>query len=122
MVRIMQRRRTRRSGRTRRAAATGALLGVVLALLPRPVASRSAHECPPPPPGVAALVPAPDHCAHAQPGPCDDMLGCLSAPPAMLTAPAGARVLDVRIAVQAAPGPALHGRLALGPPTPPPNS
>jgi hypothetical protein len=112
----------RRKRWVRRVAAGVALAGVVLALLPRPVASQSAHECPPPPSGVVALIPAPDHCHHAQPGPCEDMLGCLSAPPAMLTVPAGARLLDVHTAVRATPGPALHGRLALGPPTPPPNS
>jgi hypothetical protein len=50
------------------------------------------------------------------------MLGCLATPPAMLTAPAGVRTLDAHVAESAAPTPTLHGRLALGPPTPPPNS
>ena len=112
----------RRKRWVRRVAAGVALAGVVLALLPRPVASQSGHDCPPPPAGVAALIPAPEHCHHAQPGPCDDMLGCLSAPPAMLTASAGARPLAVHAAVVVTPGSVLHGRLALGPPTPPPNS
>lgn len=116
---ILMERRTRRARRT---AAIAALLGVVLALLPRPAAAHPAHECPPPAAGVPALAPAPQHCEHAQPGPCGDMLGCLSAPPAMLAAPAGARQLDVHTAVVATPGSVLHGRLALGPPTPPPNS
>jgi hypothetical protein len=95
---------------------------VALAMLPRPAAARSSHDCPPPPAGVAALAPAPEHCHHAQSGPCGDMLGCLATPPAMLAASAGVRLLAVQIPVPAAPAAALHGRLALGPPTPPPNS
>jgi hypothetical protein len=111
----------RRTKGTRRTAVL-ALACVALALLPRPAAAQAGHECPSPPTGAAAIVPAPEHCHHTQPGPCGDMLGCLSAPPAVLTAPAGARLLDVHVAVVPTPGPALHGRLALGPPTPPPNS
>ena len=99
-----------------------ALFGVILALLPRPAAANPSHECPPPAAGVAALAPAPDHCRHAQSGPCGDVLGCLATPPAMLTAPVAARALDGHAAVVATPSPVLRGRLALGPPTPPPNS
>jgi hypothetical protein len=99
-----------------------ALFGVMLAWFPRPAAAHPSHDCPPPPAGVAALAPAPEHCHHAQSGPCGDMLGCLATPPAMLTAPAGARLPDVHPAVPATPDPVRHGRLALGPPTPPPNS
>jgi hypothetical protein len=99
-----------------------ALCGVMLAWLPRPVASQPSHDCPPPPPGVAAVAPAPEHCHHAQSGPCGDMLGCLATPPAMLAAPASPGPVDVRTGALVTPAPTLHGRLALGPPTPPPNS
>ena len=99
-----------------------ALFGVMLAWMPRPVASQPSHECPPPPPGVTAVAPAPEHCHHTQSGPCGDMLGCLATPPAMLAAPAGPGPVDVHTAVLVTPARALHGRLALGPPTPPPNS
>jgi hypothetical protein len=98
-----------------------ALCSVMLAWLPRPADSQPSHPCPPPPPGVAAVAPAPEHCHHAQSGPCGDMLGCLATPPAMLVGAAGIRLLAARAAVPAAPAPALHDRLALGPPTPPPN-
>jgi len=111
-----------RTRRTRRTGAALTLVALALAWLPRPAVARPAHDCPPPAAGVAALAPASDHCHHPQSGPCGDMLGCLATPPAMLTAPADARLLDVHSAVVATPGPALHGRLALGPPTPPPNS
>jgi len=99
-----------------------ALFGVMLAWFPRPAAAHPSHDCPPPPAGVAALAPAPEHCHHAQPGPCGDMLGCLATPPATLAAPAGVLPFDVRTAALVTPASALHGRLALGPPTPPPNS
>ena len=107
--------------RARRAAAIAALLGVVLALLPRPAAAAPAHECPPPASGAPALAPAPQHCEHAQPGPCGDMLGCLATPPAMLAVAAGVLPFDGHPAALVTPAPKLHGRLALGPPTPPPN-
>ena len=102
--------------------ASVALFGVMLAWLPRPVASQPSHECPPPPPGVTAVAPAPEHCHHPQSGPCGDMLGCLATPPAMLAPPAGPGPVDVHTAVRVTPAPTLHGWLALGPPTPPPNS
>ena len=99
-----------------------ALFGVILAWLPRPAAANPSHECPPPAAGVAALAPAAQHCEHVQPGPCDDMLSCLATPLATLAAHAGVLPFDVRTAVLVTPARALHGRLALGPPTPPPNS
>ena len=112
----------RRTGWTRRTAAALTLACVALAMLPRPAAARPSHACPPPPVGIAALAPAPEHCHHAQPGPCGDMLGCLATPPAMIAAGTSVRLLDVQTPVPAAPAAALHGRLALSPPTPPPNS
>ena len=102
--------------------ASVALFGVMLAWLPRPVASQPSHKCPPPPPGVTAVAPAPEHCHHPQSGPCGDMLGCLATPPAMLAAPAGPGPVDVHAMVLVTRARTLHGRLALGPPTPPPNS
>ena len=97
-------------------------MAMALALLPRPAAAHPGHECTAPSGGVAAVSPAPEHCHHAQAGPCGDMLGCLAAPPALLTAPVGVRLLDAHAAPVAVPQALAHGRLGLGPPTPPPNS
>ena len=112
----------RRPRRTRRTVAGAILAALALAWSPRPSPAHPSHQCPPPPPGVTAVAPAPEHCHHAQSGPCGDMLGCLATPPAMLAANASPRLLDVQGSVPAAPAAALHGRLALGPPTPPPTS
>lgn len=108
--------------RTRRITAGAVLAGVMLAWLPRPVSAKATHDCPPPAAGVAAVAPAPDHCQHAPASACGGMPGCLITPPAMLAAASSVSLLAAHPAAPVAYDPALHGRLALGPPPPPPNS
>lgn len=91
-------------------------------LLMPPPNPAGAHACPPPAPASVAVVPAPQHCHHVQAGACADMLGCLATPVAVVTAPV---LVELSVAVVAATTAAparADGRLAIGPPTPPPNS
>lgn len=108
--------------RLRRVAAGAALAALGLGVLPHAAAPVAGHACPPPAAGVAAVAPAPEHCDHAQAGPCADMLGCFATAPALVTAPVAVRPVATFVAPPAASPAASPGQLPLGPPTPPPNS
>jgi hypothetical protein len=108
--------------RIRRIAASVALVAFGLVVLPRPAVAPSTHRCPPAPAGIAAVVPAPEHCDHAQTGPCADMLGCFAVPAALVTAPPALHPVATLTAPPAGSPAAPPGQLALGPPTPPPDS
>lgn len=113
--------------RLRRSIAVGLLPCVVFAYaLPLPVHERSGgpdcHHSP-----IVATVVAPDAgsgglCDHGTSTSCAAMLGCVPVPTA-LTSSAAPLMLPFAFAAPASFGDgALHGRLGLGPPTPPPNS
>ena len=118
---VVMNRRPSRPARKPRLTAGLTLAAFALLLAPPPAASGE-HDCPPPAPASVGVAPAPGHCHHVQAGPCADMLGCLATPVAVLTAPALVE-LTRAVFVTVTVGPeAVRGLLALGPPTPPPNS
>jgi len=112
---------TRQRPGRRRLTAAIALAALAVVLAPPPLAGAD-HACQRPAPASVAVAPLAGHCHHAQPGPCGDMLGCLATPVAVLSGPASVGLLGAVAIVTPAAPPAGHGRLATGPPTPPPNS
>ena len=60
-------------------------------------------------------------CDHSLGAACATMIGCASVTGALIAAPARITLVAVVGVVASASVPSVHGRLVLGPPTPPPN-
>jgi hypothetical protein len=98
----------------------------VAALMPLPSHDRTApegcHESAIPVAAVTANGAPGSDCGHGPGNACATMVGCITVPPAL--APSRARLTTIPVfgTLGSVAATRLYGRLALGPPTPPPNS
>lgn len=106
----------------------GVLLAGVIGVVVLPVpahglgAPRDCHHQPGAPTSSNPGATAPSGCDHGLGAACAAMLDCTSPAPALTTGPEQQLAQSLVITLRSRAIPIAHGRLALGPPTPPPNS
>ncbi len=96
------------------------------AVMPLPFHERSApaecHQAAFPVALVAPSGSAAPECHHGPSDACATMVGCITVPPALAASHAPLTTLLVFGTPRSVAATRLHGRLGIGPPTPPPNS
>src|SRR5512135_2837785 len=121
---LVRMKRNQRWWETRRLVGTLVLAGLAVAFAgptPSP-AIHPSHDCHHAANVPTSSLPSGGSCDHGPGSPCAAMLDCQGTAPALIGAPIGPPVQSPVVASVSASRQALHRRLSLGPPTPPPNS